>query len=327
MFRRDETVTHQAVREAVVNALIHADHGGQGGVVIEKRLDRIEISNPGTLLVAPEQLWRGGVSECRNPILQTMFLLVGGGEKAGSGIDKILQGWQAQHWRHPRVEERQRPDRVVLTPPTVSLLPPEALERLRARFGPAFEALGRDEVLAVVTAEVEGQVSNSRLQQLTDSHPRELTAVLRGLVERGLLVPDGRTVARVYRVGEAPTREALHQAAFRFETVAGSNRADRFEPKVTDASVEDGVIDTSASVTDASTNPSWRRAATTRARILELCRGRFLTTQELASALDREPRNLQRRHVLPLARSGQLELRHPENPRHPDQAYRTSEAE
>jgi hypothetical protein len=59
----------------------------------------------------------------------------------------------------------------------------------------------------VVTAEVEGQVSNSRLQQLTDSHPRELTAVLRGLVERGLLVPDGRTVARVYRTRKAPSAE------------------------------------------------------------------------------------------------------------------------
>ena len=37
---------HEALREAVVNALVHADHRGQGGVVIERYPDRIELSNP-----------------------------------------------------------------------------------------------------------------------------------------------------------------------------------------------------------------------------------------------------------------------------------------
>ena len=36
-----------AIRKAVVNALIHADHRGQGGVVIERYADRIDLSNPG----------------------------------------------------------------------------------------------------------------------------------------------------------------------------------------------------------------------------------------------------------------------------------------
>ena len=34
---------HEALREAVVNALIHADYRGQGGVVIERFADRIEV--------------------------------------------------------------------------------------------------------------------------------------------------------------------------------------------------------------------------------------------------------------------------------------------
>jgi len=28
-----------------------------------------------------------------------MFQLMGGGDKAGSGMDKIGAGWRAQHWR------------------------------------------------------------------------------------------------------------------------------------------------------------------------------------------------------------------------------------
>ena len=198
---------------------------------------------------------------------------------------------------------------MVLTLPTVSLLPPEALERLRARFGPGLEALGRDEVLAVVTAEVEGQVSNSRLQQLTDSHPRVLTAVLRGLVERGLLVPDGRTVARVYRTSkvsrveppgsgttpgsEAPTDQCEARSV---ESEASSSRSEASSVE-SEASSEQTEATSEITATEA---PAWRSATTTRTRILELCRGRYLSAAEIAGALDRNHKNLRWRHINPL---------------------------
>ena len=141
LFRKDETLVHEAIREALVNAVIHADYRGQGGIVVEKYRDRIELSNPGSLLLSLEQVWSGGVSECRNKSLQTMFLMIGGGEKAGSGIDKIRQGWRAQHWRLPIIREQVQPDRVNVVLPMVSLLPEESLQRLRSRFGPKFNRL------------------------------------------------------------------------------------------------------------------------------------------------------------------------------------------
>nr|VFJ61402.1 MAG: ATP-dependent DNA helicase RecG [Candidatus Kentron sp. FM]VFJ62726.1 MAG: ATP-dependent DNA helicase RecG [Candidatus Kentron sp. FM]VFK14002.1 MAG: ATP-dependent DNA helicase RecG [Candidatus Kentron sp. FM] len=112
LFRKGETIVHEAVREALVNALIHADYRGMGGVVVEKYRDRIELSNPGCLLVPPERIFQGGVSECRNRSLQTMFMMIGAGEKAGSGIDKIRRGWASQNWSPPEVEEQIRLDRV-----------------------------------------------------------------------------------------------------------------------------------------------------------------------------------------------------------------------
>jgi hypothetical protein len=60
----------------------------------------LELSNPGTLLLGIEQIFaKGAVSECRNKTLQGMFATLGYGEKAGSGIDKIRQGWASQKWR------------------------------------------------------------------------------------------------------------------------------------------------------------------------------------------------------------------------------------
>src|SRR5262249_47101743 len=130
--RHDETIVHEAIREAFVNSLIHADFRGQGGIIIERYRDRLEFSNPGTLLLGIEQVLKGGVSECRNKTLQSMFAMLGYGEKAGSGIDKIRQGWASQKWRWPMIQEQFRPDRVHLTLPMVSLLPEESLARLRA---------------------------------------------------------------------------------------------------------------------------------------------------------------------------------------------------
>ena len=44
-----------------------------------------------------------------------MFMLLGRAEKAGSGVDKIVSGWQSLGWPIPTVTEETRPDYVVLT--------------------------------------------------------------------------------------------------------------------------------------------------------------------------------------------------------------------
>lgn len=51
-----------------------------------------------------------------------MFQLMGGGDKAGSGMDKIRAGWRAWRWRSPRLEETLQPDRVKLVLPMVTLI-------------------------------------------------------------------------------------------------------------------------------------------------------------------------------------------------------------
>lgn len=90
-FRNDTSSPHAAIREALVNTLIHADYEGRAGVRVLRDPSGYEFINPGLLLVTPEQVWRGGVSESRNPLLQRLFGLLQLGEREGSGGPAIRQ--------------------------------------------------------------------------------------------------------------------------------------------------------------------------------------------------------------------------------------------
>lgn len=86
----------------------------------ERWSDRIVFSNPGTMLVSKEQYFSGGESICRNPALQTMFSMIGAVEKAGSGADTIVKGWDDAKFGTPVISEKSEPNKVELTLPIIS---------------------------------------------------------------------------------------------------------------------------------------------------------------------------------------------------------------
>lgn len=110
--RLEYTPAHIAVREALANALIHAQHNSMGNVVVDSWADKIVISNPGSMLVSVNEFYEGQHSVCRNPLLQKMFVFIGVGEKAGSGADVIVKGWEDQKWTKPELSEHIKPERV-----------------------------------------------------------------------------------------------------------------------------------------------------------------------------------------------------------------------
>ena len=115
--RQEETPAHDAVREALINCIIHEDVNAMGHIIVERTEEALIFRNPGMMLVSKQQYFEGGRSICRNPILQRMFMRLGRAEKAGSGVDKIVSGWRYLGWPTPTVTEETRPDYVVLTMP------------------------------------------------------------------------------------------------------------------------------------------------------------------------------------------------------------------
>lgn len=102
--RLEETHVHEALREALVNSLVHADHQSSLPITVIKQVNAFIFQNPGLLRVPREQLLQG-LSDPRNPNLLKMFQLLGLGERAGSGFQKIMRAWREQHWLEPLVAE------------------------------------------------------------------------------------------------------------------------------------------------------------------------------------------------------------------------------
>ena len=67
-----------------------------------------------TIRVTKEEFYAGGNSDPRNPNILKMFGFVNVGERAGSGVDKIMTAWAEQNWEKPEFDFSERSDRVTL---------------------------------------------------------------------------------------------------------------------------------------------------------------------------------------------------------------------
>ncbi len=308
LFRKGEGLVHEGVREALVNALIHADYQGTGGILVEKHPDRLVFSNPGTLLISIHQLLQGNISECRNKSLQTMFLMLGAAEKAGSGVDKIRSGWASQHWRQPLVTELTQPDRVHWVLPMLSLIPNSSLQRLQQQFGDAFKACSQLEVQALVTADLEGDVDNFRLQQVTQLHTRDVTELLQALVAKGMLKQEGQGRWTRYQLPDLQVSSSTHTSVYMQQNSVHS-------------SVHNEDFARLQQIAQPARDNKRLPPETLEAILIQLCQGHWLTRTELAKLVNRNPDSLRYRYLSPLVAQGRLKLRYSDTPNHSHQAY------
>jgi len=347
--RIEDTPIHEALREALVNTLIHADYSGRVSVLVVKRPDMFGFRNPGRMRIPPQLAIQGGNSDCRNRRLQTMFQLVGYGDHAGSGVPKIYKNWASQHWRSPLLYGTTEPEQTLMELRMSSLVPEEAIKTITERLGSQFTALPETARLALITAQVEGVVSHDRLKQITMDHPADLTKLLRALVHDGLLVSDGVGRGMVYHLpwqrqavatafdledldkpaaspkppmyGEKPAEYAEKPAEYAEKPAECWKKPAEFTTYLDWDAIPEAeqatLIELAAPVAQA----GWTKAAVLRATILALCSGRFLGLRVLAHALHRNPADLRTRTLMPMVQEGLLQAAYPNAPRAPRQSY------
>jgi ATP-dependent DNA helicase RecG len=358
--RIDDTIVHQALREALVNTIIHADYSGRISILVVKRPDLFGFRNPGTLRVPISEAIRGGVSDCRNRNLQKMFQLIGYGDQAGSGFPKIFAGWESQHWRKPEIEERLESNQTVLTLSTISLLPDNEIADLQETLNKkVYDSLTKLDVIALITAKIEGSINHRRLKELTNEHSADLTKTLHVLVAKNLLMSEGAGQATFYyRPGQHPIKTDFSNVVTSKANVvsSGSNvvisranvvtsldnvantvsKSGSSEPKSGSSEAQSGSSDSESSSSTSKSGSSEQElielanAVALKGKvskgllsetIVEMCQVRELGVKELAKLLNRQDATIQA-YVKVLCDNGTLIRKYRNLITHPKQKYK-----
>lgn len=178
--KRTETPTYPepAIREAVINAVVHADYSQKGAPIrIAIFTDRIEIENPGILPfgLTIEDV-QNGVSKLRNRVLGRVFHELKLIEQWGSGIQRMVSTCRDAGLKDPVLEEVGSHFRVTL---------------FSSRTGSRkvqFDTV--DSAIVKALSKGEG-MSTKTLAEAIDLTPRATRTRLMHLVERGVVIEVG----------------------------------------------------------------------------------------------------------------------------------------
>ncbi|MBD5559929.1 MAG: AAA family ATPase [Clostridia bacterium] len=203
--RVDDTPVHKAVREAVINTIVHCDFHLTGSLSVTKDDHGFHFRNPGPPLIPISDIYAGGETVTRNRWLQTMFRMIGYGEGAGSGFPLILEVWRKQGWRLPDISENRSlhaTDLRLWTLPSASA----DLERAASQAVPGYDALSYQEKAVVMTLIAETSATTERFTYVLGRARSETQAFLTALkdrsiirldpAERWVLEPNGGRTAR-----------------------------------------------------------------------------------------------------------------------------------
>ena len=147
----------EALREAVINAVVHRDYSISSNVQVEIYDDRIEIWNPGGLLpgITVEDLYKKEhKSVTRNKLIAQIFYDIGYIEKYGSGTIKIINLCKQNGLPSPEFKEVFGGFSVIFRK---DIYTEEYLHRV---------GLNERQIKAVMYAKEKGKITNREYQEL-----------------------------------------------------------------------------------------------------------------------------------------------------------------
>ena len=164
----------QAIREALLNALIHREYGLGGYTLISMFDDRMEIVSLGGLIRGVEMSdIMMGVSYLRNKRLAEIFYRLQLIEAYGTGIDKIKESYKGQV-KQPVFESSPNAFKIVLPKMGAKAMIKDGRE---------------DEVIALIKQK--GEIVRNDVEELLNVSPATATRLLTKMVENGQIKRSG----------------------------------------------------------------------------------------------------------------------------------------
>ena len=289
----------KALREAIVNALMHRSYREHRPTQIIRYDNRIEITNPGFSLKSEEKLGQPG-SETRNPFIAAVFHDTNLAETKGSGIRSMRRLMEKAHLVPPTFESSR--DNNIFTSRLLlhHFLDANDLEWLRQ-----FENfdLSDSQKQALIFLREVGAIDNTTYRQIADCDPLKASNDLRLLKTLNLFISRGKGKATYYIAGidlstlppdlSTPPPDLSTPPLKILDRIKALNKREH----------DKGKIETI---------------------ILDLCNLRAMKASEIAGYFQKEESYFKRKYLSNLISEKRLKYLHPEMINHPEQAYLTN---
>lgn len=309
-----------ALHEAVINAIVHCDYDGEGGIVIEKERDLFRFSNPGLLRTPVEQAFNGGVSNLRNPNLFKMFILIGLCKRAGSGLKSIELAWSNLRWPKPELMQHPQSERTLLTL-GVSANPMEEHNEFSDEISTLY-----DEFDSFITNVDNSTNSINNEPNSINNKPDSINNESNSMSKTSYSVNKAEN-----SVNNGVNSVNKEEGSVNKEPSSVNNQQFSYE----DQDVKQ-ISETKHNTYEASQNELemelWKIAELARRKkrlspstmeeiILQLLARKPLMLKELAYLLERTPDGLRNNYLAKLLDKGKIKLKYPDQVNHPKQAY------
>lgn len=314
----------KALREAIVNALMHRNYRENSPVQVIRYDNRLEIRNPGYSLKSEDQFGLPG-SNTRNPVIAAVFHETNLAETKGSGIRAMRRLLQEAQLAPPTFESDREANSFATRLLLHHFLSKDDFEWLN-RFS-KFQLNDNQKRGLIMLRELEA-IDNLSYRQIANVDTLRASNELRQLRDFGIIEPKGKGRATYYILKSGVTTEP---------------EITNTEPGIVNTEPPDLNTEPIAPITEAqTTRENLFNSLTPRVQglisdlsarekdkvkvegvIEELCAIRPMKLQELAALLERQENYLSRTYIKPLLDSGKLNYLHPEMINHPHQAYKT----
>lgn len=166
-----------AVREALLNSLVHRDYSFSSSTLISIYTDRIEFVSIGGLMpgIAIDDIMMG-VSVCRNPGLANVFYRLQLVEAYGTGMKKIRNAYKDAKVQ-PIVENSNNAFKIVLPNLNVKSVPDRTISE--------------NEAVIISMAEKKGEITRADVENKLGVSTSTASRLLRRMVNDGLLSQNG----------------------------------------------------------------------------------------------------------------------------------------
>ncbi len=186
----------EALREALLNAIVHRDYSFSGSIIINVNDTEIEFISIGGLLsgLSVEDI-RSGISQPRNPKLAEIFHRLKLIESYGTGIRRIYKLYENNIIK-PRIEVTPNAFKLVL-PNTNNIPKSKDLNHFQEK--PALCITPQMKAVLDYLSEY-GEIGDEELQDLLNVKRTRAYLVARQMIEQGLIKSSGRGVNKRYYI-------------------------------------------------------------------------------------------------------------------------------